>query len=128
VFSPLRSERGAFLYGGTVPLGLDGEGTVLQRGITSVRAIHFVLLVGSRYRNTRNMEGTSGTENGSSERCHRRTISGSSKNLSNQGSLKNNFHRNVFEEPIKVSQRTLTKWFFKAPLLVPPRIFQTRVL
>jgi len=72
------------------------------------------------------------------------TISGSTKNLSNQGSLKNNFLKEFFEEPIKVSQRTLKNgslrpylWFlkvpfklgfFKAPFLVSRRTFQTRVL
>jgi len=44
------------------------------------------------------------TENGSSEGCHRRTISGSTKNLSNQGSLKNHFLKEFFKEPLKVSQ------------------------
>jgi len=33
-----------------------------------------------------------------------------------------------FKEPIKVSQRTLNKLFFKALFLVPQRTFQTRVL
>jgi len=76
----------------------------------------------------RNMKVPSGTENGSSEWCQRRTISGSTKNLSNQGSLKNHFHKEFFKEPIKVSQRTFKVWFFKAPFLVPQRNFQTRVL
>jgi len=43
----------------------------------------------SAKREQRNMEEPSGTEYGSSEGCHRRTISGSSENLSNYGSLKN---------------------------------------
>jgi len=50
-----------------------------------------------------------GTENGSSEWCQRRTISGSTKNLSNQGSLKNHFLEEFFKEPIKVPQRTFKK-------------------
>ncbi|TNN47561.1 hypothetical protein EYF80_042243 [Liparis tanakae] len=61
----------------------------------------------------RTREGPSGTEYGSSEGFHGRTISGYRKNLSNQGSLKN---------PIQVSQRTLKKgylrhhfWFQKEP-------------
>jgi len=58
----------------------------------------------------------------------RGTISGATKNLSNQGSLKNHFLKEIFKEPIKVSQRTFRKWFFKAPFLVPQRTFQTRVL
>jgi len=53
----------------------------------------------------RNMEGPSGTENGSSVGCHRRTISGSTKNLSDQGSLKNHFLKESFKEPIKVSKK-----------------------
>jgi len=56
------------------------------------------------------------------------TIYGSSKNLSNQGSLKNHFLKEFFGEPIKVSQRTFKTWFFKAPFMVPQRTFQTRVL
>jgi len=76
----------------------------------------------------RNMKVPSGTENGSSEWCHRRTTFGSTKNLSNQGSLKNHFLKEFFKEPIKVFQRTFKKWFFKAPFLVPQRTFQTRVL
>jgi len=67
------------------------------------------------------------SEHGSSEWRHRRTISGSSKNLSNQGSLKNHVLR-VLQNPIKVSQRTFNKWYFKTPFLVPQRTFQTRVL
>jgi len=51
-----------------------------------------------------------GTLNGSSAGCHRGTISGSTENLSNQGSLKNHFHKEFFKEPIKGSQRTF-KWF-----------------
>jgi len=47
------------------------------------------------------------------------TIFGSTKNLSNNGSLKNHFLKESFKEPIKVSQRTFKKWFFKAPFLVP---------
>jgi len=39
----------------------------------------------------RTIKVPSGTKNGSSEWCHRRTIFGSTKNLSNQGSLKNHF-------------------------------------
>jgi len=46
----------------------------------------------------------SGTEKGSSEGCHRRTISGSTKNLSNQGSLENHFLKEFFKEPIKEPQ------------------------
>jgi len=68
------------------------------------------------------MEVTPGTENGSSERCHRRTISGSSKNLLNQGSLNNHFLKEFFKEPIKVSQSTFENgslrphfWFHKEP-------------
>jgi len=49
-----------------------------------------------------NMKVPSGTKNGSSERCQRRTFHGVSKNLK--------------------------QWFFKAPFLVPQRTFQTRVL
>jgi len=56
------------------------------------------------------------------------TISGSSKNLSNQGSLKNHFLEEFIKEPIKVSQRPLNKWLFKAPSLVPQRTFPTRVV
>jgi len=56
------------------------------------------------------------------------TISGSTKNLSNQGSLKNHLFKEFFKEPIKVSQRTFKKGFFKAPFLVPQITFQTRVL
>jgi len=56
------------------------------------------------------------------------TISGSKKNLSNQGSLENHFLKEFFKEPIKMSQRTFKTWFFKAPFLVPQRTFQTRVL
>jgi len=37
------------------------------------------------------------------------TISGSTKNLSNQGSSKNHFLKEFFKEPIKVSQRTFKK-------------------
>jgi len=74
------------------------------------------------------MKVPSGTKNGSSERCNRITINGSSKNLSNQGSLKNYFIKEFFKEPIKVSQRTFKTCFFKAPFLVPQRTFQTRVL
>jgi len=74
------------------------------------------------------MEEPSGTENGSSEGCRRRTIYGSTKNLSNQGSLKNHFLKEFFKEPMKVSQITLKTWFFKAPILVPHLTFQTRVL
>jgi len=44
------------------------------------------------------------------------TISGFSKNLLKQGSLKNHFLKEFFKEPIK------------APFLVPKRTFQTRVL
>jgi len=51
-------------------------------------------------RTHRNMEVPSGTENGSSEGCHRRTISGSTKSLSNQGSLKNYFLKEFFKAPI----------------------------
>ncbi|TNN42169.1 Oxysterol-binding protein-related protein 1 [Liparis tanakae] len=40
---------------------------------------------------------------GSSEGRQRRTIYGSTKNLSNQGSLKNHFLKEFFNEPIKVS-------------------------
>jgi len=43
------------------------------------------------------------------------TISGSTKNLSNQGSLKNHLLKELFKERIKVSQRTFKIWFFKAP-------------
>jgi len=64
------------------------------------------------------------TWKGSSEWCQRRTISGSTKNLSNQGSLRHHFLKEFFKEPIEVSQRTFKTWFFKAPFLVP----QTRVL
>jgi len=46
----------------------------------------------------------------------------STKNLSNQGSLKNHFLKEFFKEPIKVSQRTLKKgslkhhfWFHLEP-------------
>jgi len=56
------------------------------------------------------------------------TISGSLKNLSDQGSLKNHFLKEFFKEPIKVSQRTFNKLLFKAPFLVPQITFQTRVL
>jgi len=56
------------------------------------------------------------------------TMFSSTKNLSNQGSLKNHFLKDFFKEPLKVSQRTLKTWFFKAPFLVPQRTFQTRVL
>jgi len=76
-------------------------------------------------RDTRKHEGT---ENDSSEWCDRITILGSSKNLSNQGSLKNHFLKEFFKEPIKVSQKTFKTWFFKAPYLVPQRTFQTRDL
>jgi len=51
------------------------------------------------------------------------TISGSTKNLSNQGSLKNNFLKDFFKEPIKLSQRTFTRWFFNAPF---PKWFSSR--
>jgi len=68
------------------------------------------------------MKVASGTGNGSSEWCHRRTISGSTKNLSNQGSLKNHFLKEFFKETIKVSQRTVKNdslrhhvWFHKEP-------------
>jgi len=79
-------------------------------------------------RHTQNHEGASGTEKGSSEWCHRRTISGSTKNLSNQGSLKNHFLKKFFKEPLKVSQRTFQRGFFKATFLVPHITFYTRVL
>jgi len=48
------------------------------------------------------------------------TISGSTRNLSNQGSLKNHFLKELFKEPLK--------WFLKAPFMVPQRTFKTRVL
>jgi len=83
------------------------------------------LITGRAHRNTKVPPGT---ENGSSERCHRRTIFGSTKNLSNQGPLKNHYHKEFFKEPIKVSRRTFKKWFFKAPFLVLQRAFPTRVL
>jgi len=51
------------------------------------------------------------------------TISGSTKNLSNQGSLKNHFLKEFLKEPIKVSQITFKKWFFKAPFMVPQEPF-----
>jgi len=54
---------------------------------------------------------------------HRRTISGSMKNLSNQSFLKNHFLKEFFKEPIKVSHGTFKTWFFKAPFLVPQRTF-----
>jgi len=43
------------------------------------------------------MEGPSGTGKGSSEGCQRRTISGSMKNLSAQGSLRNHFLKEFFK-------------------------------
>jgi len=75
-----------------------------------------------------NHEGSTWNQNDSSEWRHKRTISGSSKNLSNQSSLRNHFLKEFFKEPIKVSQRTFNKWFFKASYMVPQRTFQTRVL
>jgi len=52
----------------------------------------------------------------------KRTISGSTNNLSNQGSLKNHVLKEFFKEPIKVSQRTFKHgslrnhfWFLKEP-------------
>jgi len=42
-------------------------------------------------------------------------FAGSTKNLSNSGSLRNHFLKEFFKEPIKVSQRTFRKWFFKPP-------------
>jgi len=72
--------------------------------------------------------GASGTEHGSLEWCPTRTISGSTQNLSNQGSLENQFLKEFSTEPIQVPQRTFQKLFFKAPFLVPRRTFQTRVL
>jgi len=39
------------------------------------------------------------------------TISGSTENLSNQGSIKNHFLKEFFKEPIKVSQRTFKNVF-----------------
>jgi len=56
------------------------------------------------------------------------TIFGSTRNLSNQGSLKNHFLKGFFKEPLKVSQETFKTWLFKEPFLVPQRAFQTRVL
>jgi len=53
----------------------------------------------------RNMEETSGTQHGSLEGCHRRTISGSTKNLSNQGSQRQHFLKDFFKEPINMSHR-----------------------
>jgi len=49
------------------------------------------------------MKVPSGTENGSSEGCQRRTISDSTKNLSNQGSLKNHVLKEFFKERLNVS-------------------------
>jgi len=50
------------------------------------------------------------------------TISGSTKILSNQGSLRNHYLKEFLKEPIKVSQRTLKHgslrhhcWFHKDP-------------
>jgi len=51
----------------------------------------FVNVTVTELDDTHNHEETSGTKNGSSEGCRRRTISGSTKHLSNQGSLKNHF-------------------------------------
>ncbi|TNN64062.1 Ena/VASP-like protein [Liparis tanakae] len=58
------------------------------RRVQRVRRTLFICTTGTI---RRNMKGPSRTENGSSEGCHRRTISGSTKNLSNQGSSKNHF-------------------------------------
>jgi len=60
---------------------------------------------------TQNHKGASGTQRGSSEWCHRRTISGSTKNLSNQGPL----------EPSKQGSLRHHFWIQKIT-------FQTRVL
>jgi len=84
--------------------------------IKKYNCLDISLLYNSHYTHTqRKIKVPPGTENGSSERCHRRTISGSTENLLNQGSLKNHFLKEFFKEPIKVSQRTLKKWFFKEP-------------
>jgi len=71
------------------------------------------------------------------------TISGSTENLSHQGSLKNHFLKEFYKEPMKVSQRTFKPGFFKEPFVVPkepsnqgslknhlwfPKNLQTRVL
>jgi len=59
------------------------------------------------------MKVPSGTENGSSEWCHRRTISGSTKNLSTSKLGSPIFgSKGFFKELIKVSQRTLKARFF----------------
>ena len=48
-----------------------------------------------------NIKVPTGTKNCSSEWCHRRTISCSTKNLSDQGSLTNHFIKRFFKEPTK---------------------------